>query len=48
MVSALGIPASLGAHFGALAISTFLLTTLDTCTRFGRYLIEELFRLPRC
>lgn len=47
MVSALGIPASLGAHFGALAISTFLLTTLDTCTRLGRYLIEELFRLPR-
>jgi carbon starvation protein len=47
MVSALGIPTSLGAHFGALAISTFLLTTLDTCTRLGRYLIEELFRLPR-
>ena len=26
-----------------LAISTFLLTTLDTCTRLTRFLIEELF-----
>lgn len=47
MVSALGISAELGTHFGALAISTFLLTTLDTCTRLGRYLIEELLHLPR-
>ncbi len=40
---ALGIPASLGAEFAMLAISTFLLTTLDTCTRLTRFLIEELF-----
>jgi len=34
-------------HFGALAISTFLLTTLDTSTRLARYVVEELLRLPR-
>jgi len=38
-----GIPASLGAKFGGLAISTFLLTTLDTCTRLGRFLFHEFF-----
>ncbi len=40
---AVGIPSSLGAEFAMLAISTFLLTTLDTCTRLTRFLIEELF-----
>jgi len=40
---AVGIPHSLGAEFAMLAISTFLLTTLDTCTRLTRFLIEELF-----
>jgi carbon starvation protein len=40
---AVGIPISLGAEFAMLAISTFLLTTLDTCTRLTRFLIEELF-----
>ena len=39
----LGIPPNLGAEFAMLAISTFLLTTLDTCTRLTRFLIEELF-----
>ena len=38
-----GIPTKLGAEFAMLAISTFLLTTLDTCTRLTRFLIEELF-----
>ncbi len=47
IVGALGVPQTLGVHFGALAISTFLLTTLDTCTRLARYVLEELFRLPR-
>lgn len=47
MIAALGIPPQLGAHFGALAISTFLLTTLDTCTRLARYVVEELLSLPR-
>ena len=41
--SALGVPAHLGVEFAMLAISTFLLTTLDTCTRLTRFLIEEFF-----
>ena len=40
---AVGIPVNLGAEFAMLAISTFLLTTVDTCTRLTRFLIEELF-----
>lgn len=47
LLAAVGIPASLGVHFGALAVSTFLLTTLDTCTRLARYVVEELLRLRR-
>jgi len=39
----LGIPQSLGLTFATLAVSTFLLTTLDTCTRLTRFLLEELF-----
>ena len=41
--SALGVPESIGISFATLAVSTFLLTTLDTCTRLTRFLIEELF-----
>ena len=41
--SAVGIPSQIGFEFAMLAISTFLLTTLDTCTRLTRFLIEELF-----
>jgi carbon starvation protein len=41
--AAVGIPSTLGKEFAMLAISTFLLTTLDTCTRLTRFLIEELF-----
>jgi carbon starvation protein len=40
---ALGVPESIGLTFATLAVSTFLLTTLDTCTRLTRFLIEELF-----
>lgn len=36
-----GVPSALGTSFGLLAISTFLLTTLDTGTRLGRYIFEE-------
>ncbi|MGK0310062.1 MAG: carbon starvation protein [Lentimonas sp.] len=39
----LGIPETVGVTFATLAVSTFLLTTLDTCTRLTRFLIEELF-----
>jgi carbon starvation protein len=41
-MGALGIPESFGFKFGLLAISTFLLTTLDTGTRLARYVFEEL------
>ncbi|NOY80862.1 MAG: carbon starvation protein A [Kiritimatiellaeota bacterium] len=40
---ALGIPAAVGENFGLLAVSTFLLTTLDTSTRLSRFVIEEFF-----
>jgi len=39
----LGIPQSVGLTFATLAVSTFLLTTLDTCTRLTRFLLEEFF-----
>ncbi|MGF1638187.1 MAG: carbon starvation protein A [Cyclobacteriaceae bacterium] len=39
----LGIPFEVGMSFGILAVSTFLLTTLDTSTRLARYIFEELF-----
>jgi carbon starvation protein len=41
----LGMPEKLGYSFGLLALSTFILTTLDTCTRLGRYIFEEFFQL---
>lgn len=41
--SGLGIEESVGLTFATLAVSTFLLTTLDTCTRLTRFLLEELF-----
>jgi carbon starvation protein len=34
---------ALGTSFGLLALSTFLLTTLDTGTRLARYIFEEFF-----
>jgi len=40
-LSALGIPPAAGTAFGLLAISTFLLTTLDTCTRLTRFIFQE-------
>jgi carbon starvation protein len=44
-LSVLGVPERLGASFGLLALSAFILTTLDTATRLGRYVFEELFDL---
>jgi carbon starvation protein len=41
--STFGVPEALGTSFGLLALSTFLLTTLDTGTRLARYILEELF-----
>jgi carbon starvation protein len=40
-LGAFGINPRFGAHFGLLALSTFLLTTLDTCTRLARYVVQE-------
>ncbi|MEC8333593.1 MAG: carbon starvation CstA family protein [Verrucomicrobiota bacterium] len=38
---ALGLPEEIGIIFSTMAVSTFLLTTLDTCTRLIRFLLEE-------
>jgi carbon starvation protein len=38
-----GISYTFGSMLGLLALSTFLLTTLDTCTRLGRYILQEFF-----
>jgi carbon starvation protein len=42
-VSVFGLSPQVGTTFGLLAVSTFLLTTLDTCTRLARFILEELF-----
>jgi len=39
----LGLDLKTGQSFALLAISTFILTTLDTATRLGRYILEEIF-----
>ncbi len=39
----LGVPPQFASTFGMLAVSTFLLTTLDTCTRLCRFVVQELF-----
>jgi carbon starvation protein len=44
-LSVLGVQEKLGFSFGLLALSAFILTTLDTATRLGRYIFEELFGL---
>jgi carbon starvation protein len=44
-LSVIGIPREMGFSFGLLALSAFILTTLDTATRLGRYIFEEFFDL---
>jgi carbon starvation protein len=44
-LSVLGLPHNIGVSFGLLALSTFILTTLDTATRLGRYIFEEFFNI---
>jgi carbon starvation protein len=44
-LSQFGVSQELGATFALLAVSTFLLTTLDTCTRLTRFITQELFGL---
>ncbi len=36
-----GLPQNIGRTFGLLALSSFILTTLDTATRLGRYIFQE-------
>ncbi|MDD5482986.1 MAG: carbon starvation CstA family protein [Kiritimatiellae bacterium] len=40
-----GVPIRIGSAFGLLALSTFILTTLDTATRLSRYIFEEFFNI---
>ena len=44
-LGSLGLPLEWGTTFASLAVSTFLLTTLDTCTRLARFVIEEMIGL---
>ncbi|MFA6317323.1 MAG: carbon starvation protein A [Elusimicrobiota bacterium] len=37
----LGVSPEVGRTFGLLALSSFILTTLDTATRLGRYIFQE-------
>ena len=41
----IGIPPDLARSFALLALSAFILTTLDTATRLSRYIFEEFFGL---
>lgn len=41
-LAGLGVPEETGIVFGSLTISAFLITSLDTATRLGRYCFEEL------
>lgn len=40
-----GVPVSVGGSFALLALSTFILTSLDTATRVSRYVFEEFFNI---
>jgi len=40
-ISSIGIPVSVAISFVALTVSAFALTTLDTCTRLARFIIQE-------
>ena len=44
-MGAIGLPQSLAFEFSLLAVSTFLLTTLDTCTRLSRFILEEFLQI---
>lgn len=43
-ISSLGIAAPLAVAFVALTVSAFAVTTLDTCTRLARFLVQEQFQ----
>lgn len=39
------LPPAYGKTFGLMALSAFILTTLDTATRLGRYVFQEFFNI---
>jgi carbon starvation protein len=39
----LGVDPMVATTFGAMALSTFIFDTLDSATRLGRYILQELF-----
>lgn len=43
-ISSLGIAAPLAISFVALTVSAFAVTTLDTCTRLARFVVQEHFQ----
>jgi carbon starvation protein len=46
ILTAFNIPVAYGAPFMALVLVTFLLTSTDTATRLGRYMLEEIIETP--
>ena len=46
ILTALGVPFAVGEVFMALVLSAFLLTSMDTACRLGRYMIEEVIGTP--
>lgn len=40
-MESIGIPLQYGIAFGVLMLNAFILTTLDTCARLGRYVLSE-------
>jgi carbon starvation protein len=46
VISSLGIPEPVAISFVALTVSTFALTSLDTCTRLARFTFQEYFDDP--
>ena len=46
ILTSLGIPIAFGAPFMALVLVSFLLTSTDTATRLGRYMMEEIIGTP--
>ncbi|MFT4705841.1 MAG: carbon starvation protein, partial [Bradymonadia bacterium] len=45
-IAALGVPEAAAITFVSLAVSAFALTSLDTCTRLARFLVQELATPP--
>lgn len=42
-MSKVGVPVNVGKAFISLTVSVFALTSLDTATRIGRYILQEIF-----